>query len=77
VRGWINYYGRYYPSMLYPTLRNLNRYLVRWARRKYRRLKIHDRRARQFLADVARREPNLFAHWRFGVKPDGWARGAG
>ncbi len=77
VRGWINYYGRYFPSMLYPTLRNLNRSLVRWARRKYKRLKIHDRRARRFLASVARREPNLFAHWRFGVRPDGWAMGAG
>jgi RNA-directed DNA polymerase len=77
VRGWVNYYGRYYPSMLYPTLRNLNRYLVRWARNKYRRLRIHGRRARKFLAGVARREPNLFAHWRFGMRPDGWARGAG
>ena len=77
VQGWINYYGRYYPSMLYPTLRNINRYLVRWARRKYRRLRIHKRRAYQFLVDVARREPNLFAHWRFGLRPGGWVMGAG
>jgi hypothetical protein len=25
------------------------------------------------LAGTARRYPNLFAHWRFGLKPDGWA----
>ena len=25
---------------------------------------------------TARRYPNLFAHWRFGVKPDGWTMGA-
>ena len=68
VQGWINYYGRFYPSELYPTLRHINDYLVRWARRKYKRLHRHARRARQFLASVARREPGLFAHWRL-VRP--------
>ena len=68
VQGWINYYGRFYPSGLYPTLRHINDYLVRWARRKYKRLHRHARRARQFLASVARREPGLFAHWRL-VRP--------
>jgi RNA-directed DNA polymerase len=63
--------------MLNPTLRNINRFLVRWARRKYKRLEIHYRQACWFLASVARREPNLFAHWRFGMRPDGWATGAG
>ena len=29
VRGWISYYGRFYKSMLYPTLRRLNEYLGR------------------------------------------------
>lgn len=69
VQGWINYYGRFYKSGMYPTLRHINEYLVRWARRKYKRLKRHDRRARQFLATVARREPMLFAHWRLGLRP--------
>ena len=64
VRGWINYYGRFYKSEMYPTLRHINDYLVRWARRKYKRLRRHARRAKEFLASVARREPNLFAHWR-------------
>lgn len=76
VRGWINYYGRFYKSALYPLLRRINEYLVRWARQKFKRLRRHDRRTRQWLANVALREPNLFAHWRFGVRPDGWAMGA-
>jgi RNA-directed DNA polymerase len=25
VQGWINYFGRFYKSMLYPLLRRLNR----------------------------------------------------
>ncbi|WP_311972571.1 group II intron maturase-specific domain-containing protein [Bradyrhizobium agreste] len=30
IRGWMNYYGRYYKSALYPTLRHLDRCLARW-----------------------------------------------
>jgi RNA-directed DNA polymerase len=77
VQGWINYYGRFYKSALYASLRPLNEYLARWAERKYKRLRRHQRRARGFIAGVALREPGLFAHWRFGLRPDGWAMGAG
>src|SRR5207302_153849 len=69
VQGWINYYGRFYRSGLYRSLRPINDYLVRWAQRKYKRLRGHQRRAKRFLADVARREPRLFAHWRLGLRP--------
>ena len=69
VRGWINYYGRFYKSMLYPTLKRINEYLIRWARRKYKRLRAHDTRTRKWLYTVARREPGLFAHWQLGVLP--------
>ena len=34
-------------------------------------------KAKTFLADVYRREPGLFAHWRFGARPEGWTMGAG
>jgi RNA-directed DNA polymerase len=77
VQGWINYYGRFYKSRLYPILRHLNDDLVLWARKKYKRMRIGNRRAKNWIARIAQREPNLFAHWRFGVKPDGWAMGAG
>jgi RNA-directed DNA polymerase len=76
VQGWINYFGRFYKSMLYPLLRRLNQHLVRWACRKYKRLKRRERHAMRWLAEVARRAPYLFAHWRFGLRPDGWAMGA-
>lgn len=64
IRGWITYYGRFYKSALYPTLRCLDRRLVQWARRKFKRLKRHRRRAEQWLRRVARRQPGLFAHWK-------------
>ena len=64
IRGWLNYYGRYYKSALYPTLVHLDRYLVRWAQAKYKRLKRHKRRAEHWLRRVSLRDPELFAHWR-------------
>lgn len=63
IRGWITYYGRYYKSALYPTLRYLNRCLARWAMAKYKRLKRHRRRAGQWIRRTSLRAPTLFAHW--------------
>jgi len=77
VQGWINYYGRFYRSRLLYFLRRLNRHLVRWACRKFKRLNRRERRAMGWLAEIARRSPRLFAHWRLGARPDGWAMGAG
>ena len=45
LRGWIQYYGRFYKSALYPVFRHFNGLLVRWAMRKYKRLRRHRRRA--------------------------------
>jgi RNA-directed DNA polymerase len=69
VRGWIDYYGCYYQSELISSLRCINDYLVRWAMRKYKRLRRHPTRARSFLAAVARRQPALFAHWTLALPP--------
>jgi hypothetical protein len=63
IRGWINYYGRYYKSALYPTLRHLDRRLAHWAMAKYKRLRRHRRRAEHWAREVASRDPALFAHW--------------
>lgn len=64
VRGWINYYGRYYKSALNPVFRQLNSSLVKWARWKYKKLRSHKTRAAEWLGQVAKREPSLFAHWQ-------------
>jgi len=64
VRGWINYYGRFYRSKLISLLRRIDDYLVRWATKKYKRLRRSQPRARQLLASVQRREPTLFTHWQ-------------
>jgi RNA-directed DNA polymerase len=69
LSGWINYYGKYYKSELYQVFKNANSTLARWAERKYKKLRHHSRRAMHWLGKIAKREPNLFAHWKLGVLP--------
>jgi RNA-directed DNA polymerase len=69
VRGWINYYGKFYPSSLKSTLQILNHAIVRWARRKFKRFKGSSKRAWQWLIRVYQKEPKLFYHWCRGVIP--------
>jgi group II intron reverse transcriptase/maturase len=64
IRGWITYYGRYYKSALYPTLRYLDQRLARWAMSKYKRLRRHRRRSEHWIRRMARQNTGLFAHWR-------------
>jgi RNA-directed DNA polymerase len=68
IRGWLQYYGRYYRSALYPIMRQLDRSLARWAYRKYKKLRGHKRRAAHWIARISRRDPGLFAHWQMGVR---------
>ena len=65
IRGWINYYSHFYKSALYPTLRRIDAFLIRWARRKFKRLRRQPRGARNWLKGVIRASPGLFAHWPF------------
>lgn len=74
VAGWVNYYGRFYRSELTNLLARLNRHLLRWAGKKYKGLS--RRKARRRLVEVARAYPGLFAHWKAGAYPVGWATGA-
>jgi len=68
IRGWLQYYGQYYRSALYPYMRQLDRSLAQWAHRKYKKLRGHLRRAQHWIARISRRDPKLFAHWQMGVR---------
>ncbi len=63
IRGWINYYGHFYRSALYPTLRRIDVALVRWARKKFKRLRQKPKGARDWLSKVVHTSLGLFAHW--------------
>ncbi|MBV9206963.1 MAG: group II intron reverse transcriptase/maturase [Actinobacteria bacterium] len=62
VRGWMSYYGRFYRTALNGLLQRINTYLVRWARRKYKRLRSY-KKARKWWDGLTARQPRLFAHW--------------
>jgi RNA-directed DNA polymerase len=63
LRGWVYYYGRFHRSALGAALRTLDGFLVRWAQRKYKRLRGHLMRAWDWLRGLRARQPSLFPHW--------------
>jgi RNA-directed DNA polymerase len=69
LRGWANYYGRFYPTALKPLWRQVNDYLVRWMRRKHRHLARGVTRAAKALGRLATGAPRSFVHWEWGFFP--------
>jgi RNA-directed DNA polymerase len=63
VRGWLQYYGKFYPSALNEITQQLDHHLIRWAVRKYKRFKRSALKARGWLDGISNRQPRLFAHW--------------
>ena len=62
VRGWMNYYGAFYRSALYPLLTRINAYLLRWLRKKHPRLRGR-KKAQDAWARACQQRPRYFAHW--------------
>ena len=65
LAGWLAYFARFYPTAVIPLCKRMNRHLIRWAKRKYKRLERSSKRAWAWLAAVAGRAPGLFAHWKY------------
>lgn len=69
LRGWIQYFGRFYREALHNFLSHIDTLIAKWLRRKHkplRRRKIHSTNQ---LRRIAERQPRLFAHWTFGATP--------
>ena len=64
IQGWINYFGNFYRTQLRPTLKRIDLYVIRWARRKYKRLRLQTKGARDWFAKLRQANPMLFAHWQ-------------
>ncbi len=65
IRGWVNYYGKYYKSRLYSVLRHIDQLLMKWALKKYKRLKGSRYKAYEWLVRVIKSNKDLFPHWRY------------
>lgn len=68
VQGWINYYTHYYKTEFYEVLRYVNSCLIKWVKRTYKKRNTRSR-AEHWLGRIAKRDKNLFAHWKFGITP--------
>lgn len=68
VRGWINYYTHYYKSEMNGVLKYINRCLVKWVRRKYKKINSR-KRAVSWLEKIRKTYGNIFVHWEFGIRP--------
>ena len=70
ITGWINYYGKYFASALWDTMKDIEKAILNWAKKKYEKLKRSWRKAREWLSKVKQRHPNLCAHWQWMRKHD-------
>jgi group II intron reverse transcriptase/maturase len=68
LQGWLGYYGRYYRSALYSVWRHFNKTLVAWVMRKYKHFQRRKTKASMFIEKLMESHPNLFVHWRNGMK---------
>ena len=63
VRGWIEYYGAFFPSKLIFLMHHLDKLIYRWVIRKYKKHGSNFKRAENWLKRIKRKEPNYFVHW--------------
>ena len=66
LRGWMAYYGKFRPSELLGLFTMFQRILVKWAKRKYKRLRGSYIRAMNFIRKISQTKTALFAHWERG-----------
>ncbi|MGW9033027.1 group II intron maturase-specific domain-containing protein, partial [Streptomyces sp. NPDC055722] len=58
----MQYFGAFYRSALLPLLERINAYLMRWIRKKFKRLR-NFKKAHACWRRITRQYPRLFAHW--------------
>lgn len=63
IRGWINYYGKFYKSALNEVLKSIDDRLEKWAVKKYKKFHGSISAARRWLSRIKSRDSKLFAHW--------------
>jgi len=63
IRGWWNYYGAFYRTVMYKLLGFIDSKLEQWARRKYKNLSRHKQGSADWLRQTKRVHPEIFFHW--------------
>lgn len=63
VRGWVGYYGVFYKSSLLFLVHHLERLILKWVKRKYKKQGSNLKRAKRWIKRGKSRYPELFVHW--------------
>jgi RNA-directed DNA polymerase len=63
IRGWLNYYGKFYPSALHDIREAIEFRLYKWTKCKYPKKRSSRTQAFSWLKQIKQWRPNLFAHW--------------
>jgi RNA-directed DNA polymerase len=64
LTGWWNYYGSFCGSAMRTVFWHFDQALAYWVRRKFKLLRSQRGRSHRWVENMARREPQLFVHWR-------------
>lgn len=63
IRGWLNYYGAFYPSALQGIREAIECRLTKWVKGKYPQKRSRRLKAYSWLKQIKQCRPTLFAHW--------------
>lgn len=64
IRGWINYYGKFYPTALSELYGYINDRICRWAKKKFKSLRKQIKACFEWLKAIYSRDQRLFEHWK-------------
>lgn len=68
IRGWINYYGKFFKWRMIRVLDYLDSLIQRWMANKYRITSKAGTLGK--FKRIKEETPNMFYHWKFGIKQD-------
>jgi group II intron reverse transcriptase/maturase len=63
LRGWLNYFSHFRKSAMREVCDYFDQTLMRWARRKYRKLAGKRQQSARWLKSIKGKQPRLFVHW--------------
>ena len=69
IRGWMNYFMKYCSREAGKEIDYVNRTMIQWAKRKYESIRKINGKVWIMLARLAQSNPNLFYHWKMGIRP--------
>jgi len=68
IRGWINYYGKFWKFKLMRIFRIFHWRLIKWAVYRYKRFRRSMQKAGRWIRQLAKSYPGLFVHWQHGFQ---------